>query len=121
MVCGNLPLNDKVVLVTGGGSGINFSFVRLALKAKARGVVIADLGLTEEAQKFAELNQEKVIFAKCDVTKRRDQENAVHVARDKFGTVPDVYIAGAGVFCPVSDPVSSRLILSAAEMVELVG
>ena len=102
MTCGDLPLEGKIVLVTGGGSGINFSFVKRALKAKALGVVIADLSLTQEAQTLADVNPRNVVFSKCDVTKRQDMENAVTIAQKKFGDVPDVYIAGAGVFCPVS-------------------
>lgn len=100
MPCGDLPLKSKVVLVTGGGSGINLSFVKLAVQREARGVIIGDLKLTPEAEKFVQTNSTKVVFAKCDVTRRKDLENLIKVAADRFGDVPDVYIAGAGVFEP---------------------
>lgn len=100
MPCGDLPLKSKVVLVTGGGSGINLSFVKLAVQREARGVIIGDLKLTPEAEKFVQANSTKVVFAKCDVTRRKDLENLIKVAADRFGGVPDVYVAGAGVFEP---------------------
>lgn len=31
MVVGNFPLANKIAVVTGGGSGINLAFVKLAL------------------------------------------------------------------------------------------
>lgn len=100
MPCGDLPLKSKIVLVTGGGSGINLSFVKLAVQREARGVIIGDLKLTPEAEKFVQASSTNVIFTKCDVTRRKDLENLVKVAADEFGDVPDVYVAGAGVFEP---------------------
>jgi NAD(P)-dependent dehydrogenase (short-subunit alcohol dehydrogenase family) len=42
---GDFPIKGKIVLVTGGGSGIGLAFVRLCLEAAAR-VIIGDLKLT---------------------------------------------------------------------------
>lgn len=102
MPCGDFPIQGRIAVVTGGGSGINLSFVKLVVEKGAKGVVIADLRLVEDAQKFVDQNGDKVVFSKCDVTKRQDLENLVTFSVDRFGDVPDVYIAGAGVFEPVS-------------------
>ncbi|KAI1623927.1 hypothetical protein EDD37DRAFT_592242 [Exophiala viscosa] len=100
MPCGDLALTNSVVLITGGGSGINFAFSKLVFEAGAK-ILIADLTLTEDARKFvASVPSEKVTFVKCDVTRRADLENLIKASRDTFGTVPDVYVAGAGVFEP---------------------
>ena len=99
MPCGDLPIQDKVVVVTGGGSGINFAFVQLVLKNGARGIIIADLRLGKEAQDLVDKEQ-KAVFSQCDVTKRKDLEGLIKTSVEKFGDVPDVYVAGAGVFEP---------------------
>lgn len=101
MTVGAFPLKGKIAVVTGGGSGINLSFVKLAVKAGAR-VIIADIKLTTEAEEFVkEAGDKVVIFETCDVTKRADLENLATVSSAKFHDVPDVWIAGAGVFEPV--------------------
>lgn len=95
----DISIKGKIVLVTGGGSGINLSFVKLVLKAGAKGIVVADLRLTEEAQKLVDDNK-NVVFQQCDVTKRQDLEKLIQSSIEAFNDVPDVYIAGAGVFEP---------------------
>lgn len=42
-----------------------------------------------------------VIFIKCDVRKRADLEELVKAAERTWSAVPDVWVAGAGVFEPV--------------------
>lgn len=100
MSFGDFSIESKIALVTGGGSGINLSFVKLAFKSGARGVIIADLRLTEQAQSLVD-GSDRVIFLRCDVTKRKDLDSLITGSVDKFGEVPDVYVAGAGVFEPV--------------------
>ena len=103
MVVGAFPVRSKIAVITGGGSGINLSFARLALQNGARGILIADLALTKEAEEFVKsAGTSKVVFVKCDVTKRADLENLPKASEKAFGEVPDVWIAGAGVFEPVS-------------------
>ncbi|RDW94818.1 NAD(P)-binding Rossmann-fold containing protein-14 [Coleophoma crateriformis] len=100
MPLGHFPLNGKIAVVTGAGSGINLSFAKLAIEQGAR-VVIADLKLTKEGEAFVkETNSRSVVFTKCDVTKRADLENLVQSSLDAFQDVPDVWVAGAGVFEP---------------------
>lgn len=98
MPFGDFPLRDKILIVTGGGSGIGLSFTKLAHTSGAR-IVLGDLRLTPEASTFVQDN-ENIVFVKCDVSKRNDLENLIEVAKSKFGDVPDVYVAGAGVCEP---------------------
>lgn len=101
MPCGAINLKDKVAVVTGGGSGINLAFAKLAFEQGTK-LVIADLKLTDEGQRFVDtVSSDRVVFAKCDVQKRSELENLITVSREKFGIIPEVYIAGAGVFEPV--------------------
>lgn len=110
MTVGEFPLNGKIAVVTGAGSGINLAFAKLAEQRGAK-IVIADLKLTSDAEDFMRVSEAKgtVIFVHCDVTKRADLENLAQESDKKFGDAPDVWIAGAGVFEPVrSHPSSSR-------------
>ncbi len=106
MPCGAIDLKGKVAVVTGGGSGINLAFAKVAFEQGAR-LVIADLKLTDEGQRFVDsASSDHVMFAKCDVQNRVDLENLIAVSREKFGVIPEVYIAGAGVFEPVGQLLS---------------
>jgi len=98
----DFPLAQKVAVITGAGSGINLAFARLCVQQGAK-VIIADLKLTAEASTFiSSVSSKSVIFVKCDVMKRSDLENLVVVSEKELGDVPDVWVAGAGVFEPVS-------------------
>ena len=118
---GDFPLKDKIVVVTGGGSGtdwiyvfiskellliiyikyagIGFSFAELAVALDAK-VIIGDLKLTPDAEKLVQDNS-AVTFVKCDVTKWKDLQNLIDISEKELGDVPDVYIPCAGVFEPV--------------------
>ncbi|KAK4941409.1 hypothetical protein LTR10_018678 [Elasticomyces elasticus] len=102
MPVGDFCLSGKVVVVTGAGSGINLAFARSAEQSGAK-IVVADLKLTREAEEFITnaAGKSTAVFVSCDVTKRTDLENLVEEAQRSFGQVPDVWIAGAGVFEPV--------------------
>jgi NAD(P)-dependent dehydrogenase (short-subunit alcohol dehydrogenase family) len=99
---GDFPLLGKIAVVTGAGSGINLAFTRLAVNSGAR-VIMADIHLTSEAEQFLK-STKNAIFQRCDVTKWGDLEHLVTVSKNEFEDVPDVYVAGAGVFEPVTCP-----------------
>lgn len=66
-------------------------------------MVVADLKLNGQAEAFMKSHDGKdLVFQRCDVTKRADLERLVEIAEEKWGEVPDVYMASAGVFEPVS-------------------
>lgn len=113
MAIGDFPLNGKIAVVTGAGSGINLEFAKLAEKDGAK-VIVADIQLTSDAEAFVKASGAKgtVIWVQCDVTKRADLENLPKESEKQFGDVPDVWIAGAGVFEPVSSYPPSPLSFS---------
>lgn len=100
MPFGDFPIHGKIVVVTGAGSGINLAFAQLAHKKGARGVVIGDLRLTEEAEDLVKRSGGAVVFVRCDVARRVDLQNLIEVAEKEYGDVPDVYVPGAGVCEP---------------------
>ncbi|KAK2739674.1 hypothetical protein FQN57_006508 [Myotisia sp. PD_48] len=96
---GDFPLRDKVVLVTGGGSGIGLSFVEKALALHAK-ILIADLKLTTQAESLVHANPDRIAFTTCDVSKWNQLQDSINASKAKFGDIPDVYVASAGVFDP---------------------
>jgi NAD(P)-dependent dehydrogenase (short-subunit alcohol dehydrogenase family) len=96
----DFDVKGKIVLVTGGGSGIGLAFARLCRDKGAR-ILIGDLKLTEEAQSYVSAqSQKEVAFETCDVTSWRSLHDLISASVRTFGDVPDVYAPVAGVLDP---------------------
>lgn len=97
---GDFPVKSKIVLVTGGGSGIGFAFARLCHEKGAR-VLIGDLKVTQDAQQYLDAHPSgEIMFESCDVTSWKSLHNLITVSLDRFGKVPDIYAPVAGVLDP---------------------
>ncbi|KAF9894146.1 hypothetical protein FE257_009119 [Aspergillus nanangensis] len=94
---------DKIVLITGGGSGIGLQFARLVHGQGAR-VLLADLKLSPPAEEFVNAGQlqspGRIVFQPCDVRKWDDLQALIRRSQDTWSEVPDIYIPAAGVFEP---------------------
>ena len=96
-------MSDKVVLVTGGASGIGFACARRFFKDGYK-VVIADINEAEGARALDDLgvvkgNQDTaapVIFVHCDISDKLAVHNLVAEALTAYGHI-DVLINNAGV------------------------
>ncbi|KAF2791748.1 NAD(P)-binding protein [Melanomma pulvis-pyrius CBS 109.77] len=97
-------VDKKSAIVTGAGSGINFSFASLLL-SRGCNVLIADIALRPEAQKLVDEYKEKAeskpraVFLKTDVTDWPQLEKMFETARAEFGGV-DIVCPGAGIYDP---------------------
>ncbi|KAF2714338.1 NAD(P)-binding protein [Pleomassaria siparia CBS 279.74] len=100
-------VKGKRAIVTGAGSGINFSFAAILL-ARGCSVLIADLALRPEAQRLVDEyagkegeveGKAKAVFLKTDVTDWKQLERIFEVARGVFGGV-DIVCPGAGIYDP---------------------
>src|SRR6202171_508400 len=103
----HMRLNDKVCLITGGGSGIGKASC-LAFAKEGAKVVVVDLKLdTAEAtaQEIADAGGEARAFA-ADVSKAKDAEGMVAFAEKTWGRL-DVAFNNAGVFHPKDDSVTN--------------
>ncbi|KAK5140452.1 hypothetical protein LTR32_006750 [Rachicladosporium monterosium] len=92
-------VDGKTAIVTGAGSGINYSFAKLLLSRNCN-VVIADLGLRPEAQKLVDeysspTGKARAVFVKTNVVQWPELENMFVVAEKEFG--------GADIVCPGAD------------------
>jgi NAD(P)-dependent dehydrogenase (short-subunit alcohol dehydrogenase family) len=88
---GDFDVKDKIVLITGGGSGIGLSFVKLC-HSKGAKILIGDLKLTAEADKFIKKTGDgSVAFTQCDVSDWKALRKLITTSVETFGEVPDVY------------------------------
>ncbi|KAK5123757.1 hypothetical protein LTR85_002393 [Meristemomyces frigidus] len=100
----SFSVDGKTAIITGAGSGIGFSFAQLLL-ARGCNIVIADVSLRSEAQKFVDEHSVKedgkprAVFVKTDVVQWPDLDNMFEVAEKEFGGA-DIVCPGAGVYEP---------------------
>jgi len=96
----DFPVKDKIVAITGGGSGIGFAFASLCHQQGAR-VLIGDLKLVKDAEAYvSQSSNGSIIFEHCDVSSWPSLENLITASVKTFGSVPDVYVPCAGIFVP---------------------
>ena len=90
-------IQDKVVVITGGSSGIGYSTAKALAKKGAKIVAGARrLDRLETLQKEITDDGGEITICETDVTKKPDCDNLVKQAIDKYGTV-DVLINNAGL------------------------
>jgi len=98
---GATPINGKIVLITGGGSGIGLELAKQCHKVGAK-VIVGDLRLTPEAEEWSSsLSQDTFYFQKCSVDDWKSLHALITSSVKHFGSVPDVYAPVAGVFEPL--------------------
>lgn len=108
-----LGLEGKSVIVTGGAAGIGRACCEAFLGVGAR-VVVADVAQETGERAVEEMKAEsggEAVFARADVTDRKDMENMVATAVGEFGTV-DILLNNAGILIP-------RLVVDPADREEL--
>ncbi|CAM1508635.1 Fc.00g054830.m01.CDS01 [Cosmosporella sp. VM-42] len=96
-------VTGKIALVTGAGSGINFTFTELLL-SRGCNVILADLSLRPEARDLVSCYDSKdasprAVFVKTDVTSWPDLARMFDTALNEFGDF-DIVCPGAGVYEP---------------------
>ena len=90
-------IQDKIVVITGGSSGIGYSTAKALAKKGAKIVAGARrLDKLETLKKEITDDGGEIIICKTDVTKKSECDNLVKQAIDKYGTV-DVLINNAGL------------------------
>lgn len=92
-----MEFKDKVVIVTGGASGIGESTIRAFANRGAK-VVIADMNSEKGNALAASVRSQgsEAVFIQVDVTSEDDQKNLIEQTVKEFGTV-DIVFANAGI------------------------
>jgi NAD(P)-dependent dehydrogenase (short-subunit alcohol dehydrogenase family) len=86
-------VRDRVVLITGGASGIGAAMARAFVGEQARTVVIADVA---DGRQLAGDLGATVRFERCDVADRGDVEHLVSTVEREVGPI-DLFCANAGI------------------------
>jgi 3-oxoacyl-[acyl-carrier protein] reductase len=96
-----MRLQDKVAIVTGGGSGIGTAYTRRFLAEGAK-VMIADIGEEQGTRTATELagdaaNKDRVAFVKADIADPASAQAAVDATLERFGSV-DILVNNAAIY-----------------------
>ena len=99
-----MNLQGKVAYITGGSKGIGYGVAQSLLKAGMK-VAISGRSLKSVEAAARKLgNNKNVLAIESDVTKHKDEENAIKTILDTWGTL-DVVLAnaGVGIFAPIDE------------------
>lgn len=94
-----MQVKDKVVVVTGGASGLGLATARYLVQEKSARVAIFDANAEAGAAAAGELGPARAIFAATDVTSEESVRAAIAATVQAFGTV-HVCINCAGIPSP---------------------
>ncbi len=103
-------LGDRVIVVTGGGSGLGKSMTRYFLQLGAK-VVISSRNLEKLKNTANELEKEtggKVLPVQCDVRNYQEVEQLLQQTLDTFGKVDGLLNNAAGNFISPTERLSAR-------------
>ena len=88
-----MEIKDKVVVITGGGSGIGAALARRFKAEGARGIAVADLNEPGLAQVAAETG---ALAVRCDVAQEREIQALVERVERELGPI-DIFCSNAGI------------------------
>jgi len=103
-------LKGKVIVVTGGGTGLGKAMSKYFLELGAY-VVIASRKfdvLKETAKELENLTNGKVLPVECDITDYKQVENLLAASIEKFGKVDVLLNNAAGNFISPTERLSNR-------------
>jgi len=103
-------LKDKVILVTGGGSGLGKSMVKYFLDLGANVIITSrrEKLLNEVAKEFNSKYKSEVFPISCDVRNIDQVENVIDKSFKKFGKVDCLLNNAAGNFISPTERLSTR-------------
>ena len=103
-------LENKVILVTGGGSGLGKSMVKYFIELGANVIITSRRKelLIEVAKEFNSKHNSEVFPIACDVRKIDEVENVINESYKKFGKIDCLVNNAAGNFISPTERLSTR-------------
>lgn len=99
-----MKIEGKVVVVTGGASGIGRGLCLRFAQEKARAVVVADTDPAEARAVAAEIDG---LAVPCDVSKENEMADLVARTEDRYGAI-DIFCSNVGIFMDGSVEVANE-------------
>lgn len=99
-----MHLENKVVVITGGASGLGQATARYMVRNKGAKVALLDLNADAGAKMVEELGADKAVFCETDVTSEESIDAAIAAIMEAFGAIHvDINAAGIPLPCKVLD------------------
>jgi len=89
------PIQDKIAVVTGAGSGIGAALARELAAQGAAGILVADLR-EDAAQAVAASIRPRALAVRCDVGREDGLRELADLARTRYGRI-DLFFSNAGI------------------------
>ena len=91
-----MRIQDKVVVITGGASGLGLATAHYLVREKGARVAIFDLNVEAGEKASKELGDDRAMFVQTDVSNDEAVQKAVDAVMDRFGAI-HVCINGAAI------------------------
>jgi NAD(P)-dependent dehydrogenase (short-subunit alcohol dehydrogenase family) len=94
-----MEIQNKVIVITGAGSGIGRASAIRFIQGGARAVVLADInakGLSETVAEAQQYGKGALLEQVCDVSREEDIKRLIATTHNQFGRV-DIYFSNAGI------------------------
>jgi len=94
-----MELQNKVVVITGGASGLGQATARYMVQEKGARVALFDLNAEAGEATVAEIGEDSAVFCETDVTSEESIDSAIARTLEKFGAI-HANINAAGIPLP---------------------
>ena len=91
-----MRIQDKVVIITGGASGLGRATAHYLLEEKDARIAIFDLNAEAGAKAVSDLGSERAMFVQTDVSDEESVQKAIDAVMARFGAIQDS-INGAAI------------------------
>jgi NAD(P)-dependent dehydrogenase (short-subunit alcohol dehydrogenase family) len=94
-----MRIQDKVIVITGGASGLGLATAHYLLREKGARIAIFDVNVEAGTQAATELGADRAMFVQTDVSGEESVQKAVDAVMSRFGAI-HVCINGAAIPAP---------------------
>ncbi|MBV8666869.1 MAG: SDR family NAD(P)-dependent oxidoreductase [Burkholderiaceae bacterium] len=82
-----MRIQDKVIVITGGASGLGLATARYMVQEKGARVAIFDMNTEAGEKAVKEIGAEHTLFVQTDVSNEESVQNAVNAVTARFGAI----------------------------------